>query len=510
MAGLAVFGDLQEALESQGPVQVNHKIESVKILPNAGANPRDLYGAITQQAVSIAEIDNPDEHRVLCMAVTSTDHPDQDGRPSSWSAALDEITSAADDEDMPHRLFVVSGGNIHPSAFENGGYPDVNALEKVQNPAQSWNAITVGGYAGKIEISEDDLRGFQALAAKEGLSPFSTTSLSWSRIWPVKPDVLFDAGNVATNGSDYTSCDDLSLLTTGHRPFVNLYSTINATSAATAQAANFCARLMTEYPEIWPETIRALMIHSAAWTDEMHRQFCPKGSATSKMKRGELLRNCGYGIPDIDKAIQCANNSVNMIVQGEIQPFRKDGSVKMNEMHIHSFPWPNDVLRDLGETEVKLRVTLSYYIEPAPGEVGWKDRYRYPSCGLRFEINHVNQSFDEFKKQVNKMAADEDKSEDTATNTANNWYLGPNNRNVGSIHSDFIVCNSVDLCERNYVAVYPVGGWWKERPYLKKTNNKVKYSLVVSLETPSVDVDLYTPIVNKISTAIPVAVPIGY
>lgn len=508
MAGLAIYGDLQKALENQGPVIINHKLESVKILPDTGANRRNLYGAITQNAVSVAEIDNPDKRRVLCMAVTSTDQPDHDGRPSSWSATLDEIISAASEEDLAHRLMVVSGGNIHPSAFENGDYPDINGLETVQNPAQSWNAITVGGYAGKIDITEEGFQGYQALAPKNGLSPYSTTSLSWSRIWPVKPEVLFDGGNVATNGNDYTDCDDLSLLTTGHRPAVNQYSTINATSSATAQAANFCAKILAEYPEMWPETVRALMIHSASWTDEMHRQFCGKGLGTNKVQRGNLLRNCGYGIPNIDKAIQCTNSAVNMIVQGEIQPFHKDGSVKMNEMHIHAFPWPNEILRDLGETEVKLRVTLSYYIEPSPGEIGWKDRYRYPSCGLRFEINRINQSLDEFKKQVNKIAAEADRSEDTISNTANNWYLGPNNRNVGSIHSDFIICSAVDLCERNFVAVYPVGGWWKERPYLEKTDNKVKYSLVVSLETPSVEADLYTPIMAKINTSIPIAVPI--
>lgn len=509
MSGLAVYGDLQGALESHDPVIVNHKLESVKILPDRGANRRDLYGAVTQRAVSIAEIDNPNNNRVLCMAVTSSDQPDNDGRPTSWSATLDEITSAAREEDSLHRLMVVSGGNIYPSAFEDGDYPRINAIETVQNPAQSWNAITVGGYSERIDIAEEGFQGYQALAPKNGLSPFSTTSVSWSRNWPVKPEVLFDAGNVATNGKDYTACDDLSLLTTGHKLDVDLFSTINATSAATAQAANFCAKIMAEYPEAWPETVRALMIHSASWTDEMHRQFCEKGYESTKMKRRELLRSCGYGIPDINKAIQCANNAVNMIVQGEIQPFRKDGSVKMNEMHIHSFPWPNEILRELGETEVKLKITLSYYIEPSPGEIGWKDRYRYPSCGLRFEINKINQSLDEFKKQVNKLAAEESKTEDTASNTANNWYLGPNNRNVGSIHSDFIICNAVDLCDRNFVAVYPVGGWWKERPYLNKTDNKVKYSLVVSLETPNVDVDLYTPIITKINTAIPVEVSVA-
>ena len=291
MAGLVVYGDFQGALESQESIEINHRLESVKILPDIGSNPRDLYGAITQRAVSITEIDNPDENRVLCMAITSSDHSDHNGKPSSWSAALDEIASAVGEEDPRHRLIVVSGGNVYPTEFETGKYPDINSVEPVQNPAQSWNAVTIGGYVGKTEINEEGLQGFWPLAPQNGLSPFSTTSTSWSRIWPIKPEVLFDAGNIATNGRDYISCDDLSLLTTGHRPSINQYSTINATSAATAQAANFCAKLMSEYPDLWPETIRALMIHSATWTDEMHNQFCEKGSGTNKTQRGTLLRS---------------------------------------------------------------------------------------------------------------------------------------------------------------------------------------------------------------------------
>ena len=160
---------------------------------------------------------------------------------------------------------------------------------------------------------------------------------------------------------------------------------------------------------------------------------------------------------------------------------------------------------------MKLRVTLSYYIEPSPGEVGWKDRYKYPSCGLRFEINNANQSLEEFMAKVNIIARAEDHEEDNSTSgsSGNDRYLGPNNRNVGSVHSDFIIANAADLCESKYVAVYPVGGWWKERVYLGRSENTVKYALIVSLSTPETNVDLYTPIITQIGAAIPVVVPIG-
>lgn len=288
-----------------------------------------------------------------------------------------------------------------------------------------------------------------------------------------------------------------------------MFSTICATSAATAQAANFAAKLMAEYPNLWPETIRALIIHSADWTAAMKEQFCSSENDNSKGKRGQLLRYCGYGIPDLGKAIQCADNSVNMMVQDEIQPYIKEGSsARMNEMHIHSFPWPRDVLLGMGEAQVKLKITLSYYIEPSPGEIGWKNRYRYPSSGLRFEINKPNQSLEEFKAKVNKIAQAEDHDENNSSTgtSGNNWYLGPNNRNVGSIHSDFICANAADLCDTRYVAVYPVGGWWKERAYIGKSENKLRYSLIVSLSTPETDVDLYTPIMTQISNVISASV----
>lgn len=52
------------------------------------------------------------------------------------------------------------------------------------------------------------------------------------------------------------------------------------------------------------------------------------------------------------------------------------------------------------------------------------------------------------------------------------------------------------------IAVYPVVGWWRERAYLGKHDGKVRYSLVVSLETPDVSVDLYTPIITQITSIV--------
>lgn len=497
MAGIALYRDLKQALEDTGNIYISQKVESVKILPPKGANPYELYGAITEQAVSLAEISNPDTKRILCMAVTSPEYNTRDGSPTSWSASIDSITSAADEE-SEKRLFFISSGNVYPDELIKVDYPDSSTLHSIESPGQAWNAITVGAYSQSIAISDSSYKGYSAVADAGELSPYSSTSETWSSKWPIKPEILLDGGNMATNGFDFTECTDLSLLTTNYRPLLKRFSTIWGTSSATAQAAWMGAQLLAEYPNSWPETIRALIIHSASWTDKMKKQFCIEDIKTKGRRR--LLRTCGYGVPDLQKAIQCMNNSVNLIVQGELQPFEKSS---MNEMHFHKLPWPKEQLRSLGEVPVTLKVTLSYFIEPGPGEVGWKDKYRYPSCGLRFDVINANETPEDFKKRVNvKMRGEDKKDKGEGSSGSERWYLGSDNRDVGSIHSDFCELSAVDLCDCNFIAVYPIVGWWRERAYLGKHDSKVRYSMIVSLSTPKIDVDLYTPIVTEIKNAV--------
>ena len=501
MAGVALYWDVKHALESTDEIHVRHKLESLKILPRHGDNPYELYGAITQQAAFLAEIANPDINRVFCMAVTSNKHNTGDGSPTSWSAAVDSITSGAEEEDVK-RLFIVSAGNVLPNELADTDYLDANALHSIESPGQAWNAITVGAYSNSVTIIDSDYQDHCPVADVGDLSPYSSTSMIWGKTWPIKPEILLDGGNMATNGLDFTECPDLSLLTTNYLPLIRQFSTTWGTSSATAQASWMAAQLMAEYPHAWPETIRALIVHSANWTDKMKEQFCQDDTKTRGRRR--LIRHCGYGIPDLERAMQCMNNSVNLVIQGELQPFEKKS---MNEMHFHTLPWPKEQLLSLGEVPVTLKVTLSYFIEPGPGEVGWKDKYRYPSCGLRFDVINDNETPEDFKKRVNvKMRGEDKKDKGEGTSGSERWYLGPENRDVGSIHSDLCELNAADLCECNVIAVYPVIGWWRERAYLGKHDSKIRYSLVVSLSTPKVDVDFYTPIVTLVRNVVEIDV----
>ena len=137
--------------------------------------------------------------------------------------------------------------------------------------------------------------------------------------------------------------DDLGLLTTYRDPATRHFDIFRDTSAATAMAGNLVGRILAALPERWPETVRALMIHSAEWTIPMHQQF---DAAASEQQKRALLRKYGYGVPSYERAVLSAANDLTIIAEEELQPFWKEGgSIKTRHMNLHEFPWPRTELQ---------------------------------------------------------------------------------------------------------------------------------------------------------------------
>jgi len=493
MSGIAAYGDLTKILKSSIEHNIRHKLESVKILPPLGENPPELYGDFTKRAISLAEINNPSANRIICMAVSSKHQMDK-GRPSSWSSAIDDITSGANDDIQ--RLFLIAAGNIAEDSIKN--YPTDNLKTSIESPGQSWNAITVGAYTSKIQINEQKYKGYKTLASAGELSPFSTTSYPWDMYkWPIKPEIVMEGGNIAVApDSQYSSHEDLSLLSLSYQPTKNQFQYFNQTSAATAEASNFAAKLFADYPNAWPETIRGLIIHSASWNERMYLQFSINKNKKEDLHK--LLRIFGYGVPDYEIARKCLTNSLTLIIEEEIQPFDKiNGAYQTKDMHLFNLPWPSEELSSLGEKEVSIRLTLSYFIEPGPLGVGWNYRYRYASHALRFDLKTPTESNDDFIKRINNAAREKGEK----GFTSNKWLIGEK-RNVGSIHSDMWTGTGAEAASCNLVAVFPIIGWWKERSNLNCYNNKTRYSLIITIQTEETEVDLYTPIITKVSVPI--------
>ena len=128
MAGLALFGDLGDAMLGGGPVRLRHRLESVKFLPPPP-------GANSAGALRRGHCDGGQPRRDRAPAPTRASsrsrsrptgrparrrHRGMFGQPTSWSAAIDalaaglEIESTDDGPGVPRR-----GRNWRPSSLRH-------------------------------------------------------------------------------------------------------------------------------------------------------------------------------------------------------------------------------------------------------------------------------------------------------------------------------------------------------------------------------------------------------
>ena len=496
MAGLILYGDLTGPLNSGDQITVSVNLESIKI-KDVRENDPELYGQITLEAIATGEIMYPENKRVVCMAITTSDKG-YCGKPSSWSAAIDQQLFGTLEERNDKTLFFVSSGNLFLN--KRLEYPLSNDDFSIQDPAQSCNAITVGAYTELDRLDVEEFPGAELLAPRGGMSPCNSTSIGWDNPWPRKPDIVLEGGNAGILNNELLDVESLKLLSTGVGGIGRSWLTTMAdTSASTALASKMAAELYAEYPNLRPETIRALLIHSADWNEEMLGNR-PLEELSSNEKK-QLLSRVGYGIPNLGKARYSTKNYLTLIAERTLTPYKKEKSVvKTNEFHLFDLPWPKDILTELAELNVTLKVTLSYFIEPNPGSKVYAHASSYQSHGLRFGMIDRNESTDAFKARISKVLREE--QEDYAAEGNENWILGSRVRDKGSLHKDIWKGAAADLALRNKIAVFPTVGWWKNRKKLERYNLHVQYSLIVSIETEPSEVDIYTPIYNEINIPI--------
>ncbi|MCX4688595.1 S8 family serine peptidase [Kitasatospora purpeofusca] len=372
--------------------------------------------------------------------------------------------------------------------------------------------MTVGAYTDLDQPPKhQDFAGYRVLAAAGELSPFSRTSVTWPANTAIKPDIVLEGGNLLLDASG-TVIDqhDVVRLTTTHHETGRLFTTANATSAATAQAARLAAIAHAAYPALKPEAVRALLVHEARWTAPMvehilkpnWRRRSGKGNGTAVFAR-TVLRRYGWGVPTEERILSSAANAVTLMIQDSLVPFvknKKQGRVQLGELKLHQLPWPREQLLDLGPTHVQLRVTLSYFVEPNPGRKGVLGQHTYASHRLRFAIKGPLETLEAFEQRIATNAEAEDDGITTVGKFEGDdaWLVGSENRNRGSLHADIWSGTAVELADCGALAVYPAGGWWKYNNRSDRVGRPVSYALLVSLATPETATDLYTPTAVKL------------
>lgn len=486
-AGLAVYGNLVNCLENTDLITINYSLESGRILPERGSNDPLLYGYVTKSVCLDLEIRQPHAKRIYSLAVTAEP---SEGKPSSWSASIDNFIY----EDSK-RLFVISAGNNPEISSSLDAWDNAN-LSKIQDPAQAWNAITVGAYTEHYTLRNATYAGWMLFSDIGEVSPATSSSVRW--IWgknsPIKPEVVFEGGNYAISpcGTDFDYPEDLLLLTTsGTRNDLTVHKD---TSAATALASKFLAEVTQKYSNYWPETLRGLLIHSAEWNDKM-KDYAER---TSVMV---ALRTFGYGIPYLQKALNSQNNSATIIVEREINILKVEngGEIRFDELHHHKVPIPKELIlsavADNPNSIGRLKVTLSYFVEPNPTSNKYATKYAYRSFGLGFNVKSPSQSEENFLATINSLAVDENYT--GSQNSYDGWLFKDDFRRLGSVHSDSWEGTIADLVSMDTIVVFPIYGWWKNSKFARE-DYKVRYSLIISVEADS-DIDIYNGIQNLIA-----------
>ena len=153
------------------------------------------------------------------------------------------------------------------------------------------------------------------------------------------------------------------------------------------------------------------------------------------------------------------------LLNAQFQPFRFEGrEVIFNEMHLHSLPWPGGILERFYDERIRMRVTLSYFVEPNPGNRGYTSIFRYAGCGLRFRVCSPGQSVSHLLAQWNKIAKDELKHSDPQVEIAKGstagWEIG-GAASRGSASADTWNGTCADLLSMGNIAVLPIAGWWR-------------------------------------------------
>lgn len=416
-----------------------------------------------------------------------------------WAAAIDKLAWERD------VLLIVAAGNIeanlsfvtrpsismHMQATRS--YPDylLSASARIANPAQSFQALTVGS----IAHSSYQTSSSRSISEANYPSSFSCSGLG---IWDtIKPEVVEYGGDYVIDSPASPSfttpeqvCPELVRSTLyGGKAFS---ADAVGTSFATPKVTHIAAALAAAFPQESTLLYRALIVQSARlpnWTND----------SVEKLYQG--IRMMGYGIPNLDRAQGNSPNRVTLKAQG-------DERVRARQAKVYQVQIPEVLLKQGEGFDILVEITLSYVAEPRRTR---RHRRKYLSTWLDWTCSKKEEDpqkfLDRVLKEYNEAPQDADEGEGLFR-----WTLGKRqlrargnqqrsprgidgvvkkvSRSNGTIQKDWASIKSYKLREGFCIAVVGHEGWDKN------PEATVPYSLVVSFEAINSEVPIYNAFVQ--------------
>ena len=252
-------------------------------------------------------------------------------------------------------LFVVSSGHVARPHLQAQpppkNYPEFMLGEhwRVLAPGEALNVLTVGGITSNADPF-DPHPSRRVVAPKRAPTAFGCTGGIKNVI---KPELVEVAGNLAYDDLTKTWIENepgLRVVTTSPRFATGgLLSFVLGTSYSAPKVAHLAARLVERYPDASPNLLRALLVQSAR---------LPEGVVDWDLSRA--LRLCGFGVPDLDRAMYCRPQRATLYYEGEIVP---------DEVKLFDIPVPPE----FAKTKGRKAITVTVAFDP-PVSVVHRDR----------------------------------------------------------------------------------------------------------------------------------------
>ena len=406
---------------------------------------------------------------------------------SAWAAAIDNLTWEKD------ILFIVAAGNLPLSGrigytrlsvqdhlAANRSCPDYLLEDscRIANPAQSFQALTVGS----ISLASYHALPYSSISQKDKPSAFSCSGLG---IWDtIKPEVVEYGGDFVKDESippNITSpkevCPELVRSTLNGGPGVAADTV--GTSFATPKVSHIAACLAADLPDESCLLYRALIVQSARW---------PEWTMADNIEKLHVIRQIGYGIPNIDRALGNSPNRITLITRG-------NRPIKAKEAHVYQVKLPEGLRSQGEEYEILVEVTLSYKAQPRRTR---RNRRKYLSTWLDWDCSKKGENPEKFLARILK---EYDASEEAEKGEEGfKWTIGKRSKNygkidgvsrsAGTVQKDWTVVKSFELREAFCIAVVGHEGWNND------PDAEAPYSLVISFEAIASNIPIYTPFVQ--------------
>lgn len=457
-----------------GVIQLNSWIQNARILNRSNEISDEEFGPALMNKI-VANFPNT---RIFNMSVAENG-PYLGSHMHELAESIDNLIH------QKNVLFIVAAGNLYQSTgisakpgvsefFQLGiAYPDF--LEdkncRIANPGISSFALTVGS-VGHIDYEDADVK---AVAGKDYVSPFSRNGFGmWGAI---KPDVVEYGGDLVINkissriSQHVATCVELVNSTMYNAASHGKES--YGTSYSAPKVSHIAVQLQAEHPDESSQMYRALIVQSARLP-----AHCFVNPSTRDFAR------YGYGIPDLDRALNNTPNRITFIQQGSLGGKKAD---------IYKLMIPNELRGEKEGFQILVEVTLAF---TAKTRATRKGAHSYLSTWLEWKSSRYGENFNSFRvRTLEYLEQDlEQNGEPEAGDKAIQWVIRENpkwssnvkiNRNNSTVQKSWVIIDPYQFGEDFSLAIIGHVGWDKNQ------QNTVPYALTVSFEALGTELPIY-------------------